>query len=388
MLRIELRAAANAKPGHGELTIHGWKNDPRGEFELSVQRNQDDCYLGEFNDWIASAVWHLLGEPDRKENALHAQVGPWFVDPLIEKPHMVYQLQLRNQHGADFGVLRIVGTLLSSQAEVKQKEEEKPISSRFTAEPEEEPFDPNPFRAEAEVEPEPFDPNPFIAEPEPDAFAANPFVTEEKPKLFSSEPELIGPPPPVAPPPRPPLTKNGHTHNGTSSKLKKKGHSKDSKKSAGPVVVIVLLLLALAGAAIWWFFLRKGADENFVTGSSPQVQVASSCNKQALANTSDDLAFIRTCLNTQPSSQQVLATIANAKQAGRCNLVQRLYAYKAQAGDVTVALAYAGEYDPKSFSGGCIEAADAETAAYWYEIVLEHDPQNGPAQQRLAELKP
>jgi len=392
MLRIELRAAANAKPGHGELTIRGWKPDSRGEFELSVQRNQDDCYLGEFSDWIASAVWHLLGEPDRKEDCLLAQVGPWLVDPIAQNLNMAYRFQLRNSHGTDFGVLRIIGTLLSSQAAGKAPVEEEKTTPRFVAEPEAEPFDPNPFHAEPEPEAEPFDPNPFIPEPETQAFETNPFVVEEKTKLFSSEPELIGPPPPMPPPIRASAgTSHTSTGKSTTPLSRKKRHTKEKNTSAIPII-IGLLLLGLAGAAAWWFFLRPHPDASsttFYTGSAQgKVQVASACSQQTLAETNDDLLFIRTCLNTQPSSQQVLATIANAKQANRCNLVQRLYAYKAQAGDVTVALAYAGEYDPSSFSGGCISAADAETAVYWYEIVLEHDPQNTQAQQRLRELKP
>jgi len=398
MLRIELRATADSKPGHGELTIRGWKKSHQGEFELNVQRNQDDYYLGEFNDWVASAVWHLLGEPDHKkeENVLLAHVGPWLVDPITQNQNMAYKLQLRNQHGTDFGVLRIIGTLLSSQAADKPPVEEEKVTNRFVAEPEEAPFDPNPWRAEAalEVEPEaePFDPNPFAIEPEPDGFDANPFVAEEKPKLFATaEPELLGPPPPTN---KTTLSTSAVTHHVSKGKPRKHGHhAKESEKSSKwPLIIGLLVVLGLIGAAVWWFFLRSDdKPSDFYTGgsSSPaRVEVASSCSSQALADTRDDLGFIRACLNTQPSSQQVLATINNAKQANRCNLVQRLYAYKAQAGDVTVALAYAAEYDPQSFSGGCIGAADAETAVYWYEMALEHDPQNAQARQRLQELKP
>jgi len=395
-----LRAASDGKPGHGELTVRGWKKNHHGEFELNVQRNQDDYFLGEFSDWVASAVWHLLGEPDHKkeDDVLLAHVGPWLVDPITQNQNMAYKFQLRNQHGTDFGVLRIIGPLLSSQAADKPPiEEEKPVS-RFVAEPEEEPFDPNPFRSEALLEPEPeaepFDPNPFVLEREPDTFEANPFVTEEKPKLFATpEPELLGPAPPSKAKMAPSLSPSTHPHAPTV-KTRKHSHAKEIEKSSKlPLIIGVLVVLALIGAAVWWFFLRSKEDAGFytgaaATGSPARVEVASSCSSQALKDAGDDLIFIRACLNTQPTSQQVLATIHNAKQAKRCNLVQRLYAYKAQAGDVTVALAYAAEYDPQSFSGGCIDAADAETAVYWYEMALEHDPQNAQAQQRLQELKP
>jgi len=147
-------------------------------------------------------------------------------------------------------------------------------------------------------------------------------------------------------------------------------------------LLLGLLLLALIGAALWWFVLRPGGGSGAVADAGD----TSPCGTGSMAQTSDDLLFIRTCLATQPSSQEVLEVIAAAKAAKRCNLVQRLYAHKAQAGDVEVALAYAREYDPHSFSGGCIEAADADTAVYWYEIVTEHAPDNHEAQQRLQEL--
>lgn len=82
-----------------------------------------------------------------------------------------------------------------------------------------------------------------------------------------------------------------------------------------------------------------------------------------------------------------MAVIEAAKQAERCNIVQRLYAHKAQSGDTKIAFAYAREYDPESFKdGGCIKSADAETAAYWYEIVVANDPSNAAAKQRLEQL--
>ena len=69
-------------------------------------------------------------------------------------------------------------------------------------------------------------------------------------------------------------------------------------------------------------------------------------------------------------------------------MVQRLYAFTAQSGNATVAVAYAAEYDPKSFKAeSCIKSADKETAQYWYEQALVADPNNAQARERLEALK-
>ena len=64
------------------------------------------------------------------------------------------------------------------------------------------------------------------------------------------------------------------------------------------------------------------------------------------------------------------ATIEQAKQNNQCDIAQRLYAYKAQSGDVDIALNYARRIRSRNrVSTGCF-GADKETAIYWYEAVL------------------
>jgi len=396
MLRIELRPASNGKPGTGELTIYGWKWSLESELQISIQNNQNDYYLDATGGWTASVAWQALDDVKKNEGNVLAMIGPWLIDPLIQHPDRTYLIRISNAEGSDQGVLRVIGTLLSSQAAGHSRNSSNASASRFTAEPEAEPFDPNPFRSEPEPEPEPFDPNPFRAEPE-EELISNPFVKPAEAVLFEAEPELIGPPPPVASPPKLPV---GNTPSSKASPRKKTTPTR-RRKSGAPIgaIIAVVLLLLLGLLGYWWFFMHT-ADKSFVTGnasasgngvSGPAQKITSvpaACSSGTLTDTTDDLLFIRTCLDARPTTQQVLDVIANAKQSQRCELVQRLYAYKAQAGDVAIAMAYAGEYDPQSFSGGCISAADAETAVYWYEIALEHEPQNPQARRRLQELKP
>jgi type IV secretory pathway VirB10-like protein len=111
------------------------------------------------------------------------------------------------------------------------------------------------------------------------------------------------------------------------------------------------------------------------------------CSSEALAATKDDLSFIQACLRTTPDTEKVLAVIESAKTAKRCDVAHRLYAFKGQAGDVVIALAYAKEFDPKSFTAGCVTAADKNTALYWYDLVLARDANHAEAKERAEALR-
>jgi hypothetical protein len=99
------------------------------------------------------------------------------------------------------------------------------------------------------------------------------------------------------------------------------------------------------------------------------------------------LSFIQACLKTTPDTAKVLAVIETAKTAKRCEIVQRLYAFKGQAGDMVIALAYAKEFDPKFFTAGCVTAADKNTALYWYDLVLSRDANHAEAKERAEALR-
>jgi len=201
-------------------------------------------------------------------------------------------------------------------------------------------------------------PTPPPATPEPDP--------DPEPEPPAPEPPPPPPPEPAPPPPAPPPP------------------AKPSSRRWLWWLLAVLLLGLLAGLLYWWLVLRPGnTDETRTT------QEGGSCSAGELKDTTDDLAFIQSCLQSEPASNEILNAITAAKQTSRCNVVQRLYAYRAQAGDAAIAYAYAREYDPDGFSSdGCIESADAETAAYWYEIALDHDPGHPEAKQRLEALTP
>lgn len=329
MLRLELKKADSGQPGYGKLVVHGWTGNPEG-VELTVTRNQDGRYLEASGGWSTNPTWHALDTLQQEVDALTVEVGPWLIDPLVLDPQMAYQVVLRVGEHQGKSVLRVDGSILSSQAagsSIREDQRVKPAAPAPVVE-----------TAAEDIIPEP-EPEPVI-EPEP----------------IEPEPEVVVPPAPV-----------------------------EKKRSKLPLILLLLLVLLLLGALLWWFLLRTPAEESPAAVAAGE---AAACSSDALKQTRDDLVFIQQCLKSNPGSAQVLEVIATAKQAKRCGVMQRLYAHKAQAGDAAIAFAYAQEYDPDTFSkGGCIASADKETAAYWYEIAVNNDPKNEKASQRLEALR-
>src|SRR5476651_1704269 len=159
-----------------------------------------------------------------------------------------------------------------------------------------------------------------------------------------------------------------------------------------PLIVGLLVLIALAVAA--WFFLSKKPDAPIATPApAPKVEPAASvaagaCTLESMTS-EPELAFVQTCIKQAPASAELLKIIETAKASNHCGVAQRLYANRSQAGDVLIATAYAHEYDPKYHqANACFTEPDKATAAYWYETILSHEPDNAEARQRFEELKP
>jgi len=351
-LRPELKAS-DSGPGYALLTISGWSRSA-DSIELAVQNNQGGHYLDANGNWTTDTVWHDVSVLDENNGVLNGEMGPWLVDPLLRNPQWVYMFELRSPDHKDKGVLRIAGTILSSLAAGSSTHREvrtsHPQTARLT--PQEVPAPP--------PQPEP------VKMPEPAASVAQSVEIQKEPVQ-------------AAQPPAPPFVPDIESEPGPVSPVGKPPGSKL------PLVLGLLAVLLLAGGgAAWYFGLLPFGKQASATGGDSEA-AAGPCGEQAMAGA--DLAFIQGCLKSSPSSEQVLKVIATAKQAKRCEIARRLYAYKAQGGDTRIALAYAREYDPDSFeAGGCIENADKETATYWYEIVVSKEPDNGEAKRRLEEL--
>lgn len=361
-LRLELKPSPSG-PGYAALSIMGWKAGT-DRIEAAVQRNQDSRYLDESGNWTTHPVWHDVSVLEFSGDVLTREMGPWLVDPLVANPQYQYLFELRNEEAKDRGVLRMVGQILSSQAagnSVQQEARSRPDNAPPVA-----PAKPVPVQV-SPVQVAPEQPKPVIVDPDATAVVPAPVINPVTPPIT---PVNTGtPPPPVNPVP-----------------VKK-------KSKVLPLVVALLVLLPLLAGAAWYFGLLPGlgmptpAVATATEESNPSAETAGGACGAGTMTDAEDLAFVQGCIKSAPSSEQLMAVIDAAKQAQRCNIVQRLYAHKAQSGDSKIAFAYAREYDPESFKeGGCIKSADAETAAYWYEIVVSNDPSNATAKQRLEQL--
>jgi hypothetical protein len=183
----------------------------------------------------------------------------------------------------------------------------------------------------------------------------------------------------------------------------------NKKSNKLPLIGLFILLLLIGVGGFAWMQIKTepATTPNPVVAQAPTVAPVAApvvaplpvpaappapveppaCSAEAMAKVKDDLMYIQSCLKTNPDSVQVLAVIDAAKKSNRCDLAQRLYAFKGQAGDIPVALAYAKEFDPASFTPGCFKAADKETAIYWYEVVLSKDANHVEAKSRLEALR-
>lgn len=334
-VRVDVTAHERG-PGWAWLVLSGVNATPDVDAQavrLSLQRNQDSRFLDEQAGWSASEVWHCPLEVTvyADQARVSLLIGPELVDELLADPRTVCRIQVQYAGEAAWaGVLRMGSGIYPSGAAGQV-----PSAVR-------------------QVHAAPVDPVPEAATPQEDAGEKVPFV--------AVRPELP-------------------TRSSPTRKMP---------------ILLLLLMLALLGLAIAWY---AGFPDRWIKAPGPGSQVSSvsteqpvslatgPCSQEVMRATPDDLVFLQACVQGSPDAEQVLAVVQAGKDAGRCDLIQRLYAYAAQAGDARVALTYAREFDPQTFKGGCFDQADAPTALYWYEKALQLDPDQTTVAERVSQLK-
>ncbi|MEQ5238022.1 hypothetical protein [Proteus terrae] len=335
MFNPELKPVQPARPGFAVLSIRNWEGDASPVY-LSIQRNQDRYFLNDKGEWVGNAFFHQLSLEDA-DDGYQIVLDKTLVDPLVSNLQMAYQFTLKDDNETqDIGRLRIRDGVLASQAQGQSE------ALKSTATLDNQPVPPAPIIEETPPEPEP-----LKIEPE----EIEPII----PEIKADEP------PQRSTPPAP-------------------------KKSKIGLILAIILILILAGILTWFFLLRGNPAGEPAPQPTSEPSTPSVCSVENMKS-GTALAFVQSCIQSQPDSKTILATIEQAKQNNQCDVAQRLYAYKAQSGDVDIALNYAREYDPETASAqGCF-SADKETAIYWYEAVLNHDSQNSDAKARLEALK-
>ncbi len=309
------------RPGYGELSIQKLQAD--GDLELSFQRSSDQHYLAAGEQWTATAHWHRVTDMQSSGDACTCTLGPDIIDGLLRSSNDALMVVVQGSASGQ-GVLQIVGRLLGSDA------------AGNTA---------------------PSAPATTIHTPAPDVDSAGVAADADVP-----EEQAPPSPPPPTPSPAPPSA-------GFPRWLR--------------ILLPVLLLLAALFAA-WYFKLIPGIGGGADTAASARTTPETAGSTTASGLKGRALAQSYLGQETRPSAVEMYSQAGEWEQADDCTAAMIVYQYAAQA-DPAVAVEYARRFDPDSFSdGGCIRAADADTASYWYERPAEQG--DVAAQRQLGKL--
>ena len=344
-IRVDLFKLQPHIAGQGCLSVKKWQGGHEC-LEFSIQRNQDGHFLQGDQHWSNSPYWFKVAHfsVGATEEELETVVGPQLIDPVLEGgANAQFMIELREQGGggySDRGVLKPAVGLQPSSANTEEKLPEHKDTGELPPPP-----------APAQPEPAP------VVEPEP--------VVEP----VTPQPDPEPAPAPPAPPPAAPR----------------------KKAWLLPLIIALVVLAAIAVGA--WFWLNKTPAAQApapepAPAPAPAITGAEACTLESMS-TLPELTFVQTCIKKAPGSAELLEIINVAKANNHCGVAQRLYANRAQAGDLPIAMAYAHEYDPKFHQAStCFAEPDKATATYWYETILSQDPDNADAKARFEELKP
>lgn len=127
------------------------------------------------------------------------------------------------------------------------------------------------------------------------------------------------------------------------------------------IILSVLLLLGFALGAAWFYKWLPFAEQNNTDESSIMDQNLS------------DLQLLQQFMETQPTTEAILAKSEEWLQTKNCEAMLRLLVHSGyKSDDARIALTYAKLYDPNLFyEGNCIDKSDKDTAIYWYQKAVE-----------------
>ncbi|WP_225086905.1 hypothetical protein U1R68_17895 [Pectobacterium colocasium] len=344
-------ACQPAEPGTAQLMVR-----LRGEQALLTNLtfilcNNEQHYLQPDGSWSPAPHKFTIGNSYPLNSGSGFRIGSTLLDPLLANASQV-QIQVELDSGETRNTtLQLVRDELFSSGARGQTGDYSSSSVLTTSEPD----------SASVTTPEPMPVSESLDQPEP-------------------EPELVV---------LPPLSAN---HD-----LKRK-----SQPSRVPLIAAALLIVLLIAVGGVWWFLGRDATANAPNAVDTQQDVTavaslataaednlatSDCSPTNL-NSQKELDFVQRCVQQKLDSDKYLDIIQAAKNANKCGVAQRLYANRAQGGDSKIALAYASEYDPKDHQPNqCFKEADRDTAVYWYETVLQFEPDNQKAKQRLEDLR-
>lgn len=368
---VQVMVAQPAKPGTGRLVIEGWEGEREG-LEIAILENQNRHYLQEDGSWRSTTFWFSCPFVyDEQTASLQVNVGAFVVNPLLlSSGSVMHRLMLRSVREPGQislqGIERADGLLPDTAAG-------SGVHYVFHGELQGasiEGLHPGaaPVPAAAEVVP-----------------SNDVQAVQDKEGLESesaSEQSAAGL-----------EQKTGTTTSQQTSPLPPDQKTPPETKDRKLLWIGLAAAALVAGAAAAWFLFFKQQPEQeppspAAAPAAAAPTAAEPCSVQAMQELGE-LAFVQGCVAQSPSSETLLQTIQSAKDAGQCGVAQRLYANRAQAGDLLIAEAYAKEYDPQFLQPSkCFEHPEPATAAYWWETIASFDAKHALAAQRLKELQP
>jgi len=316
------------RPGYGRLLIENLAAE--GELQFSFQRSSDRYFLGTGQQWQATAHWHAVGGVEADSGGCSCQLGPDIIDGLLPSSNDAILLSVQGGGISDKGMLRTASSLLGSSAEGSTPQT-VPVTHTETPEP------------EGNV---------------PRGQESTDEVTEE-------------------------------TTGGTIVDPVVESPAQSSPASSRRWLWILLAVLVLLAAlfATWYFGVLKlpglpDGDIGKDTVTEPEIS-------QDTGITEEDMTSIEpepepepepaSTLKGRPRAQAYLAgeprpapqamfdQAADWEREGDCEAAMIVYQMAAQSA-ADVAARYAYLYDPDTFkASACINNADPDTAAYWYE---------------------
>ncbi len=314
-------------PGRGLLSVQGPAAAPES-VTLAIQRN-DGRYLGQHGHWQPEPFWHPQFSVDTDARGLRIGLGSALMDGIIGMQGAPLMVALRLDGQEDRGVVRVRGSLIGSNA----------------------------------------------AAPESLATSA----------VSPGDAETTGADKRPVPDQQPDQRPGQRPGQGTALELDLGAEPQAASSSAGsgarwPLLLAVVLLLLLAAAGAVWFFelpQRWLGSDGPETASTPLSDSGSEADQPAATfspspeSALTGVRFVVDYLDGDPSAQAMFAEAEARSAVGDCDAALLLYAQAAQA-DTALALPVARLFDPATYvEGGCIDAANEETALEYYRSAAE-----------------
>ncbi len=347
LLTSETRSLERRKPGFALLKISGWSY-AADQTQMSIQRSEDEKYLGMDGEWEPIPVWQSLDNMQSDvTDVLEGDVGPALVDPIVNFPNNSYRVTLKGADHTETKTMRVDGDVLSSSASGNAPDS-LAMGNGFILDDEEPTLE-------------------VVNEPEPEP------VAQVEDSVLEPEPEEIEP-----------IT--------ISDPDQAVGFFQANKLMI--IVLLILLLLGLTAAAAWYFkwppfdgkLSLAGSEEISSAQIDPEKKNPVEEIKTELTETVvetkpsknlGEMESLQQFMASKPDTDKILAKAKEWQQQGYCNAMLRMMVHSGhKSDDSRIALEYGKMHDPNLIqANGCVKEADKDTAAYWYQKSIDEGNQ-------------